>query len=443
MGADKAEPVAILGAGAWGLSTAYHLLNSGYTNITVFDQASEIPSPYSGAYDLNKIVRAEYEDEFYTELALKAINKWKTPFWGANFHQVGYVLATSIAAPEKAVKHLQTALLSVKDHPVFAPGITALNKPEEFKDIYWQFTGPLTGFRGYHNRLAGYAHSSNAMLDTYRYLGARGVKFVLGPQRGKAVELLYNNARNSSERRCIGFRVASGETHHARRTIVCLGAWAAKLIPEIGSYVVAKSWSVAHIQLTERECDYLRGIPVLNVRDLGFFFEPDPATKLFKLCPLGAGYINSDKSTGISLPPGDSLPAPRDYIPAADEKKLRRLLEQTLPWLADRPFVEQKMCWFADTSDSEYTVDFVPNAGDSLVVLSGDSGHGFKMMPIVGEWVVELLNNGKQVLPRWQWRQSHGKGGKEWGDAVSWRVGTTEEIAKVIEEQQRAIRARL
>lgn len=67
---DKKQPVAILGAGAWGLSTALHLLNSGYTNITVFDQASQIPSPYSGAYDLNKIVRAEYEDEFYTELAL-------------------------------------------------------------------------------------------------------------------------------------------------------------------------------------------------------------------------------------------------------------------------------------------------------------------------------------------------------------------------------------
>ena len=70
MAIDKSEPVAILGAGAWGLSTALHLLDSGYTNITVFDQASEIPSPYSAAYDLNKIVRAEYEDEFYTELAL-------------------------------------------------------------------------------------------------------------------------------------------------------------------------------------------------------------------------------------------------------------------------------------------------------------------------------------------------------------------------------------
>jgi len=70
MPADKLESVAVVGAGAWGLSTALHLIDAGYSNVTVFDQASEIPSQYSGAYDLNKIVRAEYEDDFYTELAL-------------------------------------------------------------------------------------------------------------------------------------------------------------------------------------------------------------------------------------------------------------------------------------------------------------------------------------------------------------------------------------
>lgn len=67
---NKHSPVLILGGGAWGLSTALHLERSGYTNITVFDRAETIPSPYSAAFDLNKIVRPEYEDSFYTDLAL-------------------------------------------------------------------------------------------------------------------------------------------------------------------------------------------------------------------------------------------------------------------------------------------------------------------------------------------------------------------------------------
>lgn len=66
----KDQPIFILGAGAWGLSTAFHLNKAGYQNITVFEAAESIPSQYSAGYDLNKIVRAEYEDSFYTDLAL-------------------------------------------------------------------------------------------------------------------------------------------------------------------------------------------------------------------------------------------------------------------------------------------------------------------------------------------------------------------------------------
>ena len=66
----KNTPVLILGGGAWGLSTALHMLNSGYANITIIERGERIPSRYSAAWDLNKIVRAEYEDAFYTELAL-------------------------------------------------------------------------------------------------------------------------------------------------------------------------------------------------------------------------------------------------------------------------------------------------------------------------------------------------------------------------------------
>ena len=70
---DKTTSIVIIGCGTWGLSTALHLTNAGYTNVIVFDRASEIPSRYSAGYDLNKIVRPEYEDPFYTDLALVSL----------------------------------------------------------------------------------------------------------------------------------------------------------------------------------------------------------------------------------------------------------------------------------------------------------------------------------------------------------------------------------
>jgi sarcosine oxidase/L-pipecolate oxidase len=70
MGIPENEPIAIIGGGAFGLSTVFELSNQGYTNITVFEKDAEIPSRWSAANDLNKIMRAEYEDDFYTELGV-------------------------------------------------------------------------------------------------------------------------------------------------------------------------------------------------------------------------------------------------------------------------------------------------------------------------------------------------------------------------------------
>lgn len=66
----KSEPIAIIGAGAFGLSTALELSRHGHTSITVFEKDSDIPSRWSAANDLNKIARAEYEDDWYTDLAM-------------------------------------------------------------------------------------------------------------------------------------------------------------------------------------------------------------------------------------------------------------------------------------------------------------------------------------------------------------------------------------
>lgn len=357
-------------------------------------------------------------------------------------------MATTGKAPRKAVDHLNKALDSIQSHPSFATEIQALKTRDDFKKYTWQYGGSLEGFTGYHNRLAGYAHSSHAMHGIWQHCATRGVKFVMGNESGRVVELLYEPGKDRASAtadqqggRCIGAKTADGKIHRAEVTICALGAFGASLIPSLGKFVQARCWSVAHVQLTKTESDYLRGIPTTNVRDLGFFFEPDPETQLFKLCPLGSGFTNT-REDGVSLPPPDRLPPPQDFIPREDETKLRELLRQTFPWMADRPFVDQKLCWFADSADSDYCIDFVPHTGQSLVALSGDSGHGFKMMPIFGKWVVEMLKSGRQINERWQWRSSDLRG-QDWGNSVSWRIGNSQELKTLIRAHQKLSNARL
>jgi sarcosine oxidase/L-pipecolate oxidase len=48
------NPIVIVGAGCFGLSTAYHLLKRGFTNVTVLDRAEELPAKDAASTDLNK-----------------------------------------------------------------------------------------------------------------------------------------------------------------------------------------------------------------------------------------------------------------------------------------------------------------------------------------------------------------------------------------------------
>ena len=70
---NRTDPILILGAGTLGLSSALHLRQAGHTNITLLDSSDAIPSLASAGNDLNKIVRAEYEQPFYVDATLDAI----------------------------------------------------------------------------------------------------------------------------------------------------------------------------------------------------------------------------------------------------------------------------------------------------------------------------------------------------------------------------------
>lgn len=420
---EKDAPILIIGAGTFGLSTAYHFVQAGFSNITVLEKSTAVPPTDSAGNDLNKIVRAEYEDPFYAELALEAIAAWKTqPLFAPYYHETGYLLANSAAAPEKAKKTLLKSLSSIQQHPAFRGKISPIETREDIAKVAPVFDGPMQ-WKGYFNRFAGYAHSADAMTAVYSACCALGVKF----QAGDAVKsLVYDDPTKS--RRCTGAVTASGKTYTAALTVLTLGAALATVLPEIGRQVAANAWSVAHIQLTPEEAQKLRGIPVTYARDLGFFFEPDLRTNLLKLCPSGAGYTNfvpsSSSSDGksMSVPPDFS-----DFITPADEDKIRKLLRETLPGLAERPLINKHLCWCADTADSEYIIDFVPGmGGNSLVVASGDSGHAFKMLPIAGRWIVELARAGTQQKGRWRW-----KAGQDAGGDVSWRIGRPVDLGEV------------
>lgn len=56
----KTSRILIIGAGVFGVSTAYHLLKRGYKDITIVDRANELPAPDAASTDINKSTSLPY-----------------------------------------------------------------------------------------------------------------------------------------------------------------------------------------------------------------------------------------------------------------------------------------------------------------------------------------------------------------------------------------------
>ncbi|KAF2679372.1 FAD dependent oxidoreductase [Lentithecium fluviatile CBS 122367] len=423
----------IVGGGTIGISIALHLSDRGYKNITVLDRGEDIPSAYSAGNDVNKIVRADYEDAFYATHALNAIHTWRTsPIFSPYYHHTGYLVASSSSAPLKATSHISRLMTAISSHPNQPRGcLSTISRPTDVRRKVPQLTGLLTGWSGYFNSHAGYARAAPALKALYIELLARGVTFHLG-SAGEAVAILPDEETAKSfpaPRPYI--KTADKKLHCADVIILALGAHTARLLPAAGAQLTAKSWAVGHVRVSAGEAARLKGMPVVNCRDLGFFFEPVSVDEseqewLIKLCAHGGGYTNRLGASGstTSLPP--SQVQENDAIPVEDEALIRRLLREALPEFAKRPLERRFMCWCTDTADSEYVIDFVPGF-KGLVLAGGDSGHAFKMFPIFGGWVADVIEKGAQDEERWRWKVGSSDGKEE----IGWRVGGVKDISEV------------
>lgn len=105
-----------------------------------------------------------------------------------------------------------------------------------------------------------------------------------------------------------------------------------------------------------------------------------------------------------------------------------------LPELAELGLASTFLCWYTDSIDNSFVVDFVPGRS-RVAVCTGGSGHGFKFLPILGREVVKILEGkgGQTVYGQmWKWRTS----------AAETRNGLEEgeEGPRVLEKQQMASR---
>lgn len=102
-------------------------------------------------------------------------------------------------------------------------------------------------------------------------------------------------------------------------------------------------------------------------------------------------HVTEEKETNI---PFQALAAIKEHIAI------------NLPDLIPLGLASTKLCWYTDSIDNSFVVDYVPSR-KGVFVCSGGSGHGFKFLPILGREVVKILEGKETVFRKmWKWRSA-------------------------------------
>ena len=347
---DTNTKMLIVGAGAFGTSTAYHLSLRGYKSIQVLDRYP-IPSCEAASTDISKIIRSDYNEPLYATMGVQSIEAWANwEMFRGLYHTPGWILS----AKNFSVPFVESSIEVSKELGV--KGIERLSQ-EQVRQRIPLVTGRLDGWNiNVWNPTAGWADSGEAIKRMAFAAQQNGVEYISGP-RGYARKLIYSAGV------CKGVVTQDGTNHTADLVIVAAGAWTPSLI-DLEGQLTAKGHAVAHIQLSPAETKLHQSVPILDNLELGYFFPPQE-NGIFKLAH--SQFITNtttDGNTGITTSiPHTFTQSPSDGLPIEIEQTMRNNLARVFPALANRPFCFTRLCWDADTVDRHFLIIYRRFAG--------------------------------------------------------------------------------
>ena len=439
---DRNKKVIIVGAGVFGLSTALHLARRGYRDIHMCD-----PQPYhensyacslgcdAASCDENKILRASYGDaKLYQDLAFKAMPEWRR--WNELVSETPPDDLPPGLTPDIQLWNDCGFLRLSKDGLEASEIQTQKNFPSDIKHTQYRVSdeqrrrdaeadgipsSKIDPFGRLNRSLptdgvldmtAGFVLASRACAFGLHLCHKLGVHTYFGPDYGVKSLVRKDN-------RVTGLITNDGNEHFGDIMIVACGGCTPSLLQEIESLVETTAGSVLSIPLPKDREDLWDkyspdNFPVWSWRmnsykphenDVaGIYGLPRTPEGIIKIAFRGAKWTNYAHKSQAS---GRDLSYPKtdvDEIPEEAMRVLRAFCEENMPELLELELDRGRLCWYSDTVDNSFLIDYVPGV-ENLVVANGGSGHGFKFLPVLGEHVADVVERKDTEYTRlFKWR---------------------------------------
>jgi glycine/D-amino acid oxidase-like deaminating enzyme len=371
--------VIIVGAGINGVTAAIELNKRGHEVVLV--DPGPLPHALAASTDISKAVRAAYgKDEDYTALAERSIElwrKWNEEFGTKLYHEVGVMFVR-----RREMEPGDFEYESFKLQRKRGLRVTRMDSPQLWKRFpAWN---PELYRDGVLEIEAGYAESGRVVAMLIQRAKSMGVEL---RERARFLRLDQGNSGVT------GITLDTGRQIPADFVVMAVGAWTPYLLLFTKKFFRATGQPVFHLKPSEPELFAPERFPVFgaDITTTGYYGFPINHDGVVKIANHGPGREMSPDS-------------PERVVTSDDEKNLRAFLAATFPALADAPIVYTRVCMYCDTHDGHFWIARDPER-EGLVVAAGDSGHGFKFAPVLGEIIADALE-GKDnpLLDKFRWR---------------------------------------
>ena len=354
----------VIGVGGMGSAALYHLACRGLRALGI--ERYDVPNDMGSSGGLSRMIRLSYhEHPSYVPLVRRAYELWQQLENG--FGQRLLVTTGSLRGGDEGsalfqgsklacdINHLPYQILAGPEINQRFPGYQL---PEDVVAVYQAEGGFLNAER------CIIAHVTAALE-----LGAQ----VHGREQVLDWEPSGDGVRVETDR----------GSYTARNLVVCAGAWAAKMVPELTRWAVPARQVLAWFLPSRPELFRPEAFPVfgLEVEEGRYYGFPSYEIPGFK---VGRYHHLSQEVDPDTMD--------RDVHPE-DEETLRSFTSRYFP-LAAGPTLALKTCMFTNSPDGHFIIDLHPKYSQ-VSIAAGFSGHGFKFCSVVGEIMADLVQKGE------------------------------------------------
>jgi sarcosine oxidase len=359
-----AYDVIVLGLGGMGSATLFHLARRGLRVLGLerFDLIHE----YGSSHGLTRIIRLAY---------------WEHPTYVALLHRAYELWRELERAAGERLLHITG---SVDAGPAGGPIFQGAFRSSELHSLAHE----VVDGRELNRRCPGY----RLPPETQCLLQPEG-GFLL-PERCNIAHVALAQF-HGAEAHCrepviewgagggrVWVRTARGR-YEAGRLVVCAGAWASRLLPELDGLAVPERQVLAWLQPSRAELFEPEVFPVFNLEvDEGHFYGfPSFLMPGFKFGKYHHRREVVDPDA-VRQEPGPE-----------DEDLLRAFARRYFPDGAG-PTMMLKACLFTNSPDRHFILDRHPEHPE-VAIAAGFSGHGYKFCSVIGEIMADLAQDGR------------------------------------------------